>query len=57
MAWTLQECMNRNKLFAKNNVKNIEEYNETAQSPKEKYYIKKDGRIINRCIIRNFYSK
>ena len=32
MAWTLQECMNRNELFAKNNVKNIEEYNETAQS-------------------------
>lgn len=32
MACTLQECMNRNKLFAKNNVKNIEEYNETVQS-------------------------
>lgn len=32
MAWTLQECMNRNELFAKNNVKSIEEYNETAQS-------------------------
>lgn len=32
MAWTLQECMDRNELFAKNNVKNIEEYNETAQS-------------------------
>lgn len=31
MAWTLQECMNRNELFAKNNVKNIEEYNEKAQ--------------------------
>ena len=32
MAWTLQECMDRNELFAQNNVKNIEEYNETAQS-------------------------
>jgi len=32
MEWTLQECMNRNELFAKNNVKSIEEYNETAQS-------------------------
>lgn len=32
MAWILQKCMNRNKLFTKNNVKNIEEYNETAQS-------------------------
>ena len=31
MGWTLQECMNRNELFAKNNVKNIEEYNEKAQ--------------------------
>lgn len=31
MAWTLQECMNRNELFAKNNVKNIEKYNEKAQ--------------------------
>ena len=31
MAWTLQECINRNELFAKNNVKNIEEYNEKAQ--------------------------
>lgn len=31
MAWTLQECMNRNELFAKNNVKNIEEYNEKVQ--------------------------
>lgn len=31
MAWTLQECMNRNELFAKNNAKNIEEYNEKAQ--------------------------
>lgn len=32
MAWTLKECMNRNELFAKNNAKNIEEYNETVQS-------------------------
>lgn len=31
MAWTLQECINRNEVFAKNNVKNIEEYNEKAQ--------------------------
>lgn len=31
MAWTLQECMNRNELFAKNNVKNIEEYNKKVQ--------------------------
>lgn len=31
MAWTLQECMNRNELFAKNNVKNIEEYNRRVQ--------------------------
>ena len=31
--------------------------NSGNEIPKEKYYIKKDGRIINRCIIRNFYSK
>lgn len=31
MEWIWQECINRNVLFAKNNVKNIEEYNKIVE--------------------------